>query len=438
MKNKKIWFIVSILLVFIITLSSVYVTYSNRNITITFGMFAGSNWDVPNGNSYEIFEDAIARFEKENPNVKVEFVSGIQKDDYSEYIAQQALNAQTPDVFMTLGEDFSTFAASGVLENLDDWITKDKSFSLSDYYDASLQAGEYNNSQYALPFESVPTLMFVNKTLLQKEGIAMPDNNWTWKDFYQICNQVTKDVDQDGQIDQFGVYGYDWQVAAYSNGASIFSNDGTSSYMNTPSMNASIAFTQRLNGLLKGRNIARAQDFDEGNVVFCPMQFSQYRAYMPYPWRVKKYSNFEWDCITLPAGPSGDNVSEVSTLSMGMSAKSKHKQYAWEFLKMLTYDETTQKNIFQYSQGVSTLKKVNQSEDVIKMMVADNPGNSKFEMRILNDVMENGECQLRFKKYKDAVSMIDNEVYRIINVSDIDIAAELNALQHKIDVYLKE
>lgn len=438
MSKKKRWLIATLGLVFAIVLSSVYTMYAKRNITIHFGMFAGSNWDVPNGNSYEIFEDAIARFEKKYPNVKVEFVSGIQKEDYSEYMAQKALSGTTPDVFMTLGEDFSTFAASGVLENLDHWIEKDRSFSLRDYYDASLQAGEYHGSQYALPFESVPTLMFVNKTLLEKEGIEMPRNDWTWEDFYRICKQVSKDVDGDGQLDQFGVYGYDWQVAAYSNGVSVFNRDGTSANMNTQSMKTSVEFTQRLNALLSGNSVVRSQDFDEGNVVFCPMQFSQYRAYMPYPWRVKKYSNFEWDCIALPAGPNGDNVSEVSTLSMGMSAKSKNKQYAWEFLKMLTYDETTQKNIFVHSQGVSTLKKINQSEDVIKAMVQDNPGNSKFEMRILNEVMQNGECQLRFKKYDDAMSMVDNEIYRIINTVDIDLGSELNVLQHKIDVYLKE
>ena len=31
--------------------------------------------------------------------------------------------------------------------------------------------------------------MFVNKTLLQKEGIKVPDNDWTWDDFYRICEK---------------------------------------------------------------------------------------------------------------------------------------------------------------------------------------------------------------------------------------------------------
>ena len=31
--------------------------------------------------------------------------------------------------------------------------------------------------------------MFVNKTLLQKEGIKVPDNDWTWDDFMTSVKQ---------------------------------------------------------------------------------------------------------------------------------------------------------------------------------------------------------------------------------------------------------
>ena len=44
--------------------------------------------------------------------------------------------------------------------------------------------------------------------------------------------------------------------------------------------------------------------FDEGRVAFRPMLFSEYRSYEPYPWRIKRSSNFEWDCIAMPSGTS--------------------------------------------------------------------------------------------------------------------------------------
>ena len=53
--------------------------------------------------------------------------------------------------------------------------------------------------------------MCINHDLLTKEGIAIPSSNWTIDDFYNISNQVTKDTNNDGVIDQYGYYGFDWQ-----------------------------------------------------------------------------------------------------------------------------------------------------------------------------------------------------------------------------------
>ena len=60
---------------------------------------------------------------------------------------------------LVLPEDFSTFSSVGVLKNLDSYIRDDSSFDKTSYYKASYDAGAYKQHQYALPYESVPTLM---------------------------------------------------------------------------------------------------------------------------------------------------------------------------------------------------------------------------------------------------------------------------------------
>ena len=84
----------------------VFKVFSKREKVITFGMFAGSYWDVPYGNCYSIIHKAIERFEEENPNVKIKYVSGILKDDYSEWLSGEILKGKAPDVFMILPEGF--------------------------------------------------------------------------------------------------------------------------------------------------------------------------------------------------------------------------------------------------------------------------------------------------------------------------------------------
>ena len=91
-----------------------------------FGMFAGSYWDVPTGNCYQVIDDAIQRFEESHSNVKIEYVSGILKDDYSEWLAEQVLLGKEPDVFMIPAGEFDMLASVGVLKDLDDFIKKDK------------------------------------------------------------------------------------------------------------------------------------------------------------------------------------------------------------------------------------------------------------------------------------------------------------------------
>ncbi|MDF9824859.1 multiple sugar transport system substrate-binding protein [Breznakia sp. PF5-3] len=434
MKRKYIISIIAIAICLCVGVGYAIIQSSHKVITI--GVFAGSNWDVPTADSYQIVQNVIERYEKEHPNVRVKFMSGIRKSDYSEWLAGETLNGDAPDIFFVLSDDFTTFHQVGLLENLDSYIANDNNFDTEAYYPSSYATGMDNNHMYALPYESVPNLVFVNKSLLEKEGISLPNNNWTWNDFYEICKKVSKDTDNDGKIDQFGVYGYTWEDAMFANGIALFDEKEDVNDFNNTNAIESIRFLRQLNELNDNVHVT-SQMFDEGNVAFCIMPFSEYRTYKPYPWKVKKYSNFEWDCVMLPSGPNGDNISKVDTLLIGMNAQSKHKDEAWELLKLLSYDQQTQLEIFKHSQGVSVLREITKSEEAIDIISSDTPGDSLFQMYLLNEVMENGKTQYRFKKFESVTSLIDNEIYRIIN-SESDIKTEMVSLQNKIETSLKE
>lgn len=116
---------------------------------------------MPNDDCYKIIDETIKEFEKEYPNVKVKYTSGILKEDYSEWLSNQALNGALPDVFMVLPEDFTTFASIGILKNLETMLKADASLKKDAFYQGCYDAGTYKGNQYALPYESVPSLMLV-------------------------------------------------------------------------------------------------------------------------------------------------------------------------------------------------------------------------------------------------------------------------------------
>ena len=83
----------------------------------------------------------------------------------------------------------------------------------------------------------------------------------SWEDFYRLCQNVTKDTDQDGTIDQFGVAGYSWEDAFYENGVSLFDAEGTVCNLNSDNVEEAIRFIEQLNDLTKGYDVT-AKDFD--------------------------------------------------------------------------------------------------------------------------------------------------------------------------------
>lgn len=408
-----------------------------RPQVLEFGMFGDSYWEVANADGYVIIDKAIKKFEKLHQEIKIHYYSGIPKDDYEEWLARKILKGDAPDVFMILSEDFSHMVSLGFLENLDKKIQEDKSVEIRDYYETSLEAGKIDDRQYALPYETVPTLMFVNKTLLEKEGIPVPDADWSWDDLYRICKKVTKDLDGDGRLDQFGTYNYGWLEALYSNDGKIFDPQGKKCYLTSERTEESVRFIQRINELYQGEKVTR-ETFDAGNVAFMPLSFAEYRTYKTYPYKIKKYSDFQWDCITLPAGSMGDNISRVDSLLIGISSESRQKDMAWEFLKMLTNDREIQMELFRYSQGASVLKEVTNSKEAEEILKKDTEKSDKIiDHNLLNQVIMNGRVVKEFPKYKEAMALAEGEVSKLYD-SSTNVESALKITQRMVTNLLEK
>lgn len=410
--------------------------YLTRPKVLTVGLFAGSNWNVPEGDSYALMEEAIKRFEAEHPGVKVKYVSGIRRDDYSEWLAERLLKGEEPDIFVVPGADFDLYASIGALAPLDRSMNKDTEFDPSVYYPMALEYGRWNGISYALPVGAVPTLMFVNKTLLAKEGIPIPGNDWTWQDFLRICKAVTKDTDGDGRLDQFGVYDYTWRKAALTNDVQIFSADGRNANFMSKNMEEVLYFMDELHAVSQGQEVT-AKDFDMGRVAFRPFTFAEYRTYKPYPWRIKKYSSFEWDCIKLPAGPSGHNSSIMQTMIMAISARTSEPRLSWELLKTICYDPAIQELMLTKSQGLPVRRDVVESPQAQQLFTAATPGSEEMNLKIVSQVMDDSMTEPKFPRYKEAMNLADHKLLHIVQ-ENMSLSSALSQVQKEINAYLQQ
>lgn len=398
------------------------------------GVFSGSYWGTPNGSSYQVLDDAISRFEAAHPGITVEYESGIPVDEYSEWLAGKLLTGEEPDVFFILPDDFGLLAETGALAPLDWMMNGEKGLDRGIYYDACLQAGMYEGTQLALPYESAAMVMFVNRTLLEAYDIPMPENDWTWQDLYDICRTIAAAQPDSVQRD-YGVYGYTWQNALYSNGSTLFSEDGKQCTLADSRVATAIQFVQELDSLDAGYTVT-AQDFDTGHVAFRPFLFSEYRAYQPYPWRVKKYSSFVWDCLRMPAGPEGGNTSELHTVQVGISARTTHAELAWDLLCTLCADETTQGQLFLQSQGISPLRAVTENTDLLDRIFAETQGTSTFNSAAIGEIMRTAVTVLQFAAREQATAMAETAVNSAL-ADNQSLTTSLATAQRQINLYLQ-
>lgn len=408
-----------------------------RKITLHIGFPCDSYWDVPGEDYYAFMDAAIEKFEAEHPNVTVEYTSGILMKDYSEWLSGQYLLGNEPDVLVVLPEDFVQLSSNGALRPLDALIECDAEVSWNDFYEAALQTGAEQGIQYALPLECVPQMMFINQTLLEKEGIAIPDDDWTWDEFYSLCDRLTRDTDGDGIIDQFGVYGYGWKEAFVANHCTLFTKDGQKCLLNQSPQIAAVQFVQKLSRLNRDAD-PDDKTFDEGYVAFRPMLFSEYRSYEPYPWRIKRSANFEWNYLPMPRGMSndGDNYSQLSTLMLGISNRTAHRKLAWELLKTISCTQEIQTRVYTELCGVSALRSVTESEKAQQLLRQD-LGAAVGEGTGLSAIMEKTIATPHFAKYDQAMTLADRLINEAMS-ADKNLDLQLLQIQRQLEQALSQ
>ncbi|MEX2784781.1 ABC transporter substrate-binding protein [Streptococcus sp. H49] len=429
--QRKFW--LSLLLLAVLVLLSALYFWQNRTIVIRLGVYSGSSWDVPNNKDNRVIDSAIAAFEAEHPNVKVVYESGIPKDDYSSWLSDSMLQGKQPDLFMVPEDDFSLLSSVGALKDLSSLIQSD--LNTADYYSSALKAGQYNGRYYALPFETNPVMMCVNKDLLEKEGLSLPDKDWTLADFYQICRAVTKDTDGDGLIDQYGSTDYTWQEALLAYGGEIYDQDSNQLTIANGNMRQALSFISKLEALNNNVKVS-SEDFDQGKVAFYPMTLAQYRTYKPYPYHVAKYSSFSWTCIQMPTEGESGNATQLQTSLFAMSAKTRHSDLVWDFLKILSSRPEIQQELVNKSQGMSVLQPVMTSSKTQAALNSDDFGANSLSVATLNQMMTGAKVTSRFKHYDDVLVKLDYLIEQALAAKTID--SELWSIQRSVEEELDD
>lgn len=133
-------------------------------------------------------QNAIDAWNKQNPNIKVEYVRYVNDESGNTKLDTALLSGMNCDVFTSHGSDRAVGRiTAGMAHPLTDYLKKDnmdvtKTFGAG-YY-------TYNNMVYGIPDTNPADFLWLNKSMFEKAGIAIP-KEWTISEFKEIAKKLT-------------------------------------------------------------------------------------------------------------------------------------------------------------------------------------------------------------------------------------------------------
>jgi len=186
-------------------------------------------WHAMEGPKGPVLKEMVNDFMKQNPKIKVNVsLQGGYTDMVRKVQAGIAANA-LPDLAM-LGQrhGIPQISDSGRLLMLDSILTaedrKDINPQLFGRY-------TYQGRLMAMPFAVSVPVLHINATRFKEAGLNPDKPPMTWDELVSYAKKLTRDVDGDGRIDQWGFHVHSdvaWQAYAfiYQNGGTLYGPDG--------------------------------------------------------------------------------------------------------------------------------------------------------------------------------------------------------------------
>jgi ABC-type glycerol-3-phosphate transport system substrate-binding protein len=282
-------------------------------------------------------QQVLDAFAKAHPTIKVDYQSVPFDNLNSTLDARIANKGGDPDVYWADQPRISALAARGEAEDL----TKAFSGYKSTFDPTAYNAGVYQDKLWALPIANSTQLLYYNKTLLKKAGIAFPsasvDQRMTWEQLTQDAAKAKAAGAQYGLLfGQFDRY-YQLEPLPVQLGGSVGATGDKNLTPDFTSDQWVKAFTW-YGSLFKQGVSPRGMKPEESDPAFVAGR----AAYsVEGPWMIPQLgeSKVDWGIAAQPVFAGGKPTTPTGSWSLAMNPFSKQKAATAVFLKWMAIDE---------------------------------------------------------------------------------------------------
>ena len=293
-----------------------------------------SFWNGFSGPDGAAMEKIVQRFNKENPDVHVQ-MQIIPWATYYDKLTLGLAFGDPPDVFVLHANRVPEYAEHSALAQLDSYVTE-SGLKESDFVPKAWVAGLWDQKRFGLALDCHPLGMYYNVKLFEEAGIEKPPV--TQAEFLAAAKKLTKDLDGDGQPDQWGFAITDTHLVGtsilYQFGGGLLTPDMKHSALDTAETKAGIDFMWDLINKYKVCPPPGSSDawmgFQTGKIAMAPQGI----------WMIDsldKQKNLRYAAAPFPLmGPVKAVWAGSHNLCMPAKIAPARKDAAWRLIKFLS------------------------------------------------------------------------------------------------------
>jgi multiple sugar transport system substrate-binding protein len=190
---------------------------SRKTVQISF-----SSWGSPDEQA--TIQKVLDVFQQRHSTIGVSPRLSSWSDYWPKYNADVAAHSTADVQFLTF---VPSYAQKGALYEVRTLLKKLGKSLPKGYTQGQLALFEYKKGVYGVPRDNDTKVIFYNKDLFRKAGVAFPKSGWTYDDLRSIAKKLT--VRSGSRVTQYG-YAFEsgqWRLYIWQHGSELFDNDQT-------------------------------------------------------------------------------------------------------------------------------------------------------------------------------------------------------------------
>ncbi|WP_409363767.1 ABC transporter substrate-binding protein [Bradyrhizobium liaoningense] len=290
----------------------------------------------------KIVDDMVARFEKENSDIKVTAVYAGNYTDTMTKAMTAMKGGQPPQLSVLLSTDVFTLMDENAIVPFDDLVS-DKAW-FKEFYPAFMANGQIDGKTWSIPFQRSTIVLYWNKDAFKDAGLDPEKAPASWDEMTEMSKKLIK-KDGSGNTTRWGVeipttgYGY-WmlQALAIENGQKMMNEAGTEVHLSAPKTVAALDYwvdLSRKHNVMPAGSIDWATlrtDFLEGKTAMMWHTTGNLTA-------VKDAAKFPFGVAMLPAKERRGSPTGGGSFYIFKSASPEQQKAAVKFIQWMTAPE---------------------------------------------------------------------------------------------------